>query len=60
MLCYVYKVIVYSIYISFSLVKTDLFPDETILSEPDPFSLKYSFMVCQKVYCLLRHLSPNV
>ena len=35
--------------ISFSLVKIDSFPDKAILSEADPFSLKYGFMVRQKV-----------
>ena len=35
--------------ISFSLVKTDSIPHKAILSEPDPFSLKYGFTVRQKV-----------
>ena len=35
--------IVYAI--SFSPVKTDSFPDKAIFSEPDPFSLKYGFII---------------
>ena len=59
MLCAVYKCFVLFIVfvISFSLVKTDSFPDKTNLSEPDPFSLKYDFMVRQKV--LLSIMSLN-
>ena len=75
MLCAVYKCFVLFIVfvISFSLVKTDSFPDKTNLSEPDPFSLKYDFMVHQNVllsvtsfkfkflkYCYLRFLNLDL
>ena len=59
MLCDVYKVIVHSICNSFSLVKTDSFPDKAILSEPDPFLLKYGFMVRQKVLLSVTSLSSS-
>ena len=43
--------------IPFSLIKSGLFPDKAVLSEADPFSLKYDFMVRQKV--LLSIMSLN-
>ena len=43
--------------IPFSLIKSGSFPDKAVLSEADPFSLKYDFMVRQKV--LLSIMSLN-